>query len=651
MARVALVGNPNTGKSTLFNLLTGMQQRTGNFPGVTVERNSGKLALSDGTQVMLIDLPGAYSLYPQSLDERISAQILLQKSDPDHPDAVIYIADVNNLKRNLVMLTQLKDLGIRTILAVNMMDEAQAKGLQLDLGALSVGLGLPVIGISARKNQGIESLKDSVRRLLLKPEAEHAEDYREMLLDSLNHHTNPLPHPAKDYGKAQREDLIGRHLEAARLAGKHFESPIRKASPMQQWLDRILTHHIWGYLIFFGILFIIFQAIFSWAELPMEWIEQAFSALSIWMRGTMPPGILTNLLTDGVLPGLSGVISFIPQIGFLFIFISILEDSGYMARAAFLFDRVMRRFGMNGKSVVPLISGTACAVPAILSTRNIEGAAPRLITILVTPLMSCSARLPVYILLIGLLVPADDGNAFISTQGLALMGLYLLGFFSAIIAGWVFSAILKPKKSPFILEMPLYRLPLVRNVLGNTYRKLLDFVGSAGKIILAISIILWFLASFGPANFGMGKATSASISPTEKLENSFAGHLGHAIEPAIRPLGFDWKIGIALITSFAAREVFVGTISTIYGIEGGGSDFSSLKTKMLADKNRLTGKKVYTAATIISLLLFYVFAMQCMSTIAVTYRETASLRWTLVQVGYMTGLAYLSALAAYQFLS
>jgi ferrous iron transport protein B len=703
--KLALIGNPNTGKSSLFNALTGLRQKVGNFPGITVDKSTGFFTLPNGTVAEITDLPGTYSLFPKSLDEAVPLDILLDKNHRQHPDLILYIADASNLKRNLVLLTQIIDLKIPVILALNMIDQAAAKGVHIDVAKMQEILGVPVVTVNARKRIGVDKIisqiekggtvstvsfinKEKTQRFPIhelvvageEDEQNHTSDYGLFL--KLQQAAVPEKKSSKhpgfdafrkaynfDSGEYQRDDLLYRYRAVNKILSQSVREEENSAfKKRQERLDAILTHKVGGYVIFFFILFLVFQAIFNWAQYPMDLIEGGFSLLSNWVAETLPPGILNDLITNGILAGLSGVIIFIPQIAFLFFFITLMEDTGYLARVAFLMDRTMRRFGLNGKSVIPLISGTACAVPAIMSARNIENAKARLITILVTPLMSCSARLPVYILLIGLAVPDKNVLGILNLQGLVLMGMYLLGFLAVIGGATFFRIFIKTKvKQYFILELPVYRLPNWQNVGLTVYKKVKTFITEAGKIIVAIAIILWFLASYGPPGklHAIEEKYDAKITQsisgekhiweqekrTELLENSFAGILGKSIEPAIRPLGFDWKIGIALVTSFAAREVFVGTMSTLYGLEdGNGSNFKPLKENMLKAVDPETGRKIYTTATVVSLMLFYAFALQCMSTLAITYKETASLKWTVVQFSFMGALAYISSLIAYQLL-
>jgi ferrous iron transport protein B len=697
--KIALIGNPNSGKSSLFNQLTGLNQKIGNFPGVTVDKRSGICVLSNNSPVEVIDLPGVYSIYPRSLDEQIVTEILLNHHAKDTPDKIVVIADATNLKRGLLLLTQIIDIGLPVMLALNMMDLVVKAGISYDLKKLSQKLGVPVVPINARNGVGLEELKRTLSKPLPAPERSFFEiwddaktpvkelrlrmgvdnDYEAyqfleqpkslMFLSKEKQATVNEVRTTYNFfpGKFQGAETIHRYsiiqdllsevtLKAADLSWKNYSSR----------LDGILTHKVWGYLIFFGILFVIFQAIFAWTT--VDFLDVWFAKLSRFLSQVLPDGPLSNLLTDGVIPGIGGIVIFIPQIASLFAFISILEESGYMARVVFLMDKIMRKFGLNGKSVVPLMSGVACAIPAIMATRTIDNWKERTITIMVTPLMSCSARLPVFTILIALIVPDQWVLGFFNLQGLVLMGLYLLGFAAALGSAWVMKLLIRVKeKSYLIMELPTYRVPKWSNVGYTIVEKTKTFVFEAGKVILAIAIILWVLASYGPDD-KLAKAQETVLRETQnlrlteqelndriaayKLEHSYAGIVGKTIEPLIRPLGYDWKIGIALISSFAAREIFVGTLTTIYSIGSvDEDDDATIMARMKEEVNPETGGPRFTPAVGFSLLIFYTFAMQCMSTIAVVYRETKGWKWPAIQLAYMTALAYLSAFAVYQIMS
>ncbi|MFD0752247.1 ferrous iron transport protein B [Mucilaginibacter calamicampi] len=698
--RVALVGNPNTGKSTLFNVLTGLNQKIGNFPGVTVDKKVGYTQLPDGRTAEIVDLPGTYSLYPKSKDESIVFSVLADRSNPLVPDLVVIILDASSLKRNLLLYTQVADLKIPTIIALNMMDMAAKAGIEIQINALAVQLGVPIVPISARKSEGIDKLKQAIsfsNKVALQQSSIDVRSIAPRLIDSISSELkidNPylalqLAHQHEhlrfltpeeserieqlehEHGfhsqKAQGTETIARYAYINELMYDTVKIPATAHDEtFSNKIDRVLTHKIFGFIIFFAILLFMFQAIFSWASYPMDLIESFFMWAQDSLNNTLPAGPLTSLLVDGVVAGLSGVLVFIPQIAILFAFISILEDTGYMSRVTFMMDRLMRKVGLNGKSVVPLIGGFACAVPSIMSTRTIENWKDRMITIMVTPLVACSARLPVYTLLIALVVPDDKVWGIFSLQGLALTAMYVFSLLSAIIVAWVFKLILKSReRGYFIMELPVYRMPRWSNVAFSMYDRSKSFVFEAGKVIIAISIILWVLASYGPGDrfekldqkYARAEYT-LSLTPeqlqtaiaTEKLENSYAGALGHFIEPAIRPLGYDWKIGIALITSFAAREVFVGTMATIYSVSGGDGNTASVLQKMRDAKNPKTQQPVFTLAVAFSLMMFYAFAMQCASTVAIVYRETKSWRWPAIQFAYMTVLAYVVSFITYHLL-
>lgn len=698
---VALVGNPNCGKTTLFNVLTGLNQKIGNFPGVTVDKKTGEIELgSTGSKqkATLIDLPGTYSLYPKSMDEEVAFQALCDPENEHFPDVTILVADATNLKRSLFLCSQVIDLKIPVVFALNMMDLAERHNIKIDIKKLSERLGVPVIKLNARKKEGIEELKQAIALTTAQPTRkdliqinkiapETIEEMKKIVnvncdfsafilannlniislvnlnstkkaaLQKLLDHHNFEPKKLQALESIERYKIISEIMESTVV-----ESKDKTTNKHTTQLDSILTHRFWGYLIFLFILFIVFQAIFTFAKFPMDLIEALFIQLSSFTAQHLPKGVLNDLLVNGIIAGLSGIAVFIPQIALLFAFIAILEDTGYMSRVSFIMDKLMRKFGLNGKSVIPLISGVACAVPAIMSARNIGNWKERIITIMVTPLMSCSARLPVYTLLISLVIPSDARYYFFNLQGLVLMALYLIGFLAAIFSAWIMKFILQSKeKSYFIMELPVYRVPRWKNVGYTMVEKVKVFLFDAGKVIIAISVILWVLSSYAPGNKFQeieNKFTSAAIAAqltpaeinaqqaSEKLESSYAGILGKKIEPLIAPLGFDWKIGISLVTSLAAREVFVGTMSTIYSV-GDAENTKSIREKMLAEVNPKTGQKVFTPAVGISLMLFYVFAMQCMSTIAVVYRETKHWKWPLIQFVYMGALAYISSFIAY----
>jgi ferrous iron transport protein B len=692
---VALIGNPNTGKTSVFNALTGLNQKVGNYPGITVEKKEGVCKLPRGLKAHIIDLPGTYSLNASSLDENVVIELLLNKNDKDFPDVAVVVSDVENLKRNLLLFTQIKDLEIPTILAINMSDRMKYKGIQLDIPLLEKELQTKIALISTRKNKGIDELKEliiSYKELSVKPcvnaseiDPNYFDNLRKAFPNQLLYKLWLVITQDVNFGKTDRNEIdainsfktkskadlkrlqqketIKRYQFINNTLKKGQTIDLKSAKDLRIKLDRILTHKVWGYLIFFVILLTIFQAIYDWSSIPMDFIDSVFASFSEWTKNSLPQGAFTNLIAEGIIPGLGGIVIFIPQIAFLFLFISVLEESGYMSRVVFLMDRIMRRFGLSGKSVVPLISGTACAIPAIMATRNIESWKERLITILVTPFTTCSARLPVYLIIIALVIP--EGRFIgLSYQALTLMLLYLIGFGAAIASAWLLNKILKIKsKTFFVVEMPNYKLPLFKNVVYTVIEKTKSFVFGAGKIILAISIVLWFLASYGPGDdFNNAESivttayASENLSSEElqqkiashKLEHSFIGIAGHAIEPAIRPLGYDWKIGIAIVSSFAAREVFVGTLATIYSV--GNDEEETIKNRMAGEVNPILGGPLFNFASGISLLLFYAFAMQCMSTLAIVKRETNSWKWPTLQLVIMSGFAYIVALIAYQVL-
>lgn len=692
--RIAMAGNPNSGKSTLFNLLTGLRQKTGNFPGVTVDLHVGYSRLSNGKKVEIIDLPGTYSLFPKAADEQVTVEVLCNPSHSNHPQLTLLVADSSNLKRSLYLCSQLIDTGMPVILVLNMIDVAVKKSIAINQEKLSQLLGIPVIAVNSVEGSGIVELKQLIESYQqrndhpLIPASEISAHNWQGLQQIISCLT---PYDAfvtfinrrflkdaaeqkimEDFFAQQQVNEVQLQTNEAVIRFKKITGVIeqcvaykqRNSYELTHKIDNIITHKIWGFVIFLAILFTIFQFIFSFSAIPMEWIEMGFANFSEWVAHTLPQGILNDVITGGILAGLSGVVVFIPQIAFLFAFIAILEDSGYMARVSFIMDRLMRRFGLNGKSIIPLISGAACAVPAIMGARTISNNKERLITILVTPLMSCSARLPVYTLLIALVVPNKNVGGVINLQGVVLMALYLIGFLAAIGAALVLKYLIKSREqSYFIMELPIYRMPQAKQVGMVIYDKVKVFLLEAGKIIIAISVILWLMASFAPGNrmqqieqkyasFGntISEQERSNKMAAEKLEASYAGIAGKLIEPAIAPLGFDWKIGISLVTSFAAREVFVGTMATIYSV-GDQADERSIRQKMKEELNPTTLQPVYTTAVAFSLMLFYAFAMQCMSTIAVVYRETKGYKWPLVQFLFMTAMAWLSSFTAFHLLS
>jgi ferrous iron transport protein B len=697
--KIALLGNPNAGKSSLFNHLTGLNQKIGNFPGVTIDKRTGTARISQNIYADVIDLPGIYSLYPKSPDEEIVFEILSNPQDKSFPDLVVIIVDASNLRRSLLLFTQVRDLGFPVILALNMLDLARKNGMEIDVEKLKKDLEVPIVQINGRTGKGIDQLKaalacpiHNVPAGFFIPNGNAKEIIREIRERFQVENDYQALHIAHKYqtlktltpeGRAVVEDICNRHqfdsimmqseetIYRYETIGKILSSSVVELKPggkerLSSRLDKILTHKIWGFTIFFLILSLIFQAVFAWASVPMDLIDVGIGYTNSFLRSNLSPGPITDLLTDGLIAGLGGILIFIPQIAILFLFISILEESGYMSRVMFIMDKIMRKFGMNGRSVVPLMSGVACAVPAIMATRNIESRKERLITIFVTPFMSCSARIPVYTILIALVVP-EIYIAGLNIQGLALMGLYFLGFLAAIFSGWIMNLILKKNENGyFIMEFPVYKFPRWKNVGLTIIEKVKAFVFGAGKIIIAISIILWVLASFGPGDtminaeknaeaaalkMGLGEEEKNNMIAASKLEHSYAGNFGKFIEPVIKPLGFDWKIGIALITSFAAREVFISTMSTIYSIGESDNDQSGIKERMRAEKDPATGLALYTPALAVSLLIFYAFAMQCMSTLAIVKRETNGWKWPLIQFIYMTGLAWVGSYIAYQILS
>ncbi len=696
--KVALVGNPNTGKTSLFNQLTGLNQKVGNYPGITVDKKVGRAILAEGCYASIVDLPGTYSINPTTIDENIVLQTLLHSEHEDFPDVIVVVADIENIKRNLLLYSQIKDLQIPTILAINMADQLSKKGVEIDLEQLKIELKSEVVLISARKNLGIDELKKAILNYKaldtsalayisekidkdyfkeLKQNFPKLSLYKAWLYitqldkyDDLSEEEVALINTYKQDGaklkKYQHKETIYRYQQINSILKKTYKVDKSKARDLRSRLDQVLTHKIFGYVIFAMILMMIFQSIFDWASIPMDFIDAFFAELSTTSRELLPAGKLTDLISEGIIPGIGGIIIFIPQIAILFLFVSILEETGYMSRVVFLMDKIMRRFGMSGKSVVPLISGTACAIPAVMAARNISGWKERLITIMVVPFVTCSARLPVYAIIIALIIPQDRVLGVFSLQGLTLLGLYLLGFFMAMISGYLLHKTLKVEgKSFFLIEMPDYKLPSLKNVFYTVIEKTKAFVFGAGKIILAISIVLWFLASNGPDAFD--NAEENFVAPMEigsaesvgyreamasyKLEHSYIGVMGKAIEPAIKPLGYDWKIGIALISSFAAREVFVGTLATIYSVGNDDEENTTIKQRMAEEINEETGEKLFNIPVGMSLLVFYAFAMQCVSTLAIVKRETNSWKWPMIQLFGMGVIAYIASFLTFTLLN
>lgn len=648
---IALAGNPNAGKTTLFNALTGLKQKVANYPGVTVERKIGVWNV-DGRSAKLIDLPGLYSLETTSLDEKIAGDVLLGNVDGvARPDAVVAVVDATNLERNLYLVTQILEFGIPVVIALTMIDVFEKQKHEIDIERLAKKLGVRVVAIDAKSGRGVEDLEREVNAAL----------------------GTPPPSQVIDDGTVADDEnakIFSRYKfisDAIQDSVKHND---RDAHRISDKIDSVLTHKFFGLVILVAVLLLIFQTIFTWATVPMDLLESGFGAMGDAVRAGMPEGILTDLIVDGIIAGVGGVLVFLPQILLLFLFISLLEDSGYMARAAFLMDKLMSRVGLHGKAFLPLMSSFACAIPGIMATRTIENQRDRFATIMIAPFMSCSARLPVYTLMIAAFFAGQTVFGFISLGAVLMLAMYALGIFFAVVSAFILKrSVLKAPPPPFIMELPPYRMPNVRTVLTNMLERSWQFVKRAGTVILAISIILWALMYFPRSESksdaftrsnaevsaasesitaGDGTAEAATLTGSEQLRNSFAGKLGHAIEPMIAPLGFDWKIGVALIASFAAREVLVSTLSIIYNVGKEANEESETLISALHDEKKVDGTPVWTPLTALTLMVFFVLAMQCMSTVAVVRRETNSWTWPIFMVVYMTGLAYLAAFVTYQ---
>ena len=672
--RVAIAGNPNCGKSTLFNALTGLRQKVGNYPGVTVERKEGSFHGSHGEPMTLVDLPGSYSLQVRSPDEAVARDVLLGRLPGEpRPDIVVAVVDACNLERNLYLVAQMLELGLPVVVVLNMVDMAEKAGIRIDPAVLEARLGVPVLPMVAVAGKGLVELRQAVSRNPLSvpraqaplPEALRREVAQlAARLDSRAAEAEALLLLALH---GENGDELGRYnpqiLGAVREAQERLRSqgldpvsaPVdaryawiqeicdaavkRPEQPDAGWSDRLdsfLTHPLWGWLAFLGTLGLMFFCIFWVAQKPMDWIDAGFGALGEWLSGQVPEGDFRSLLVDGVVAGVGGVVIFLPQILILYFFLGLLEDSGYMARAAFLMDRLMSRVGLHGKSFIPLLSSFACAIPGIMATRTIESRKDRLVTMLVAPLMSCSARLPVYSLMIAVLLPAA---AVWQKVGL-MVSMYVLGVLAAFTMAWLFKKTLLRSETPMLLlEMPPYRWPAPRSIALRMLERAGIFLRRAGTVILALSVLLWALATYP-------KPKNPEATPAEAIAQSFAGRMGHAMEPLIRPLGYDWKIGIGLVGSFAAREVFVGTMKIVYNLEEDDDD-APLRDTMREEK-REDGSLVYTPLVCIGLMVFYVLAMQCVSTLAIVYRESNGWRWPLFQLAYMTALAYTAALVVYQ---
>ncbi|OHX67998.1 ferrous iron transport protein B [Flammeovirga pacifica] len=698
--KIALLGNPNVGKSSIFNQLTGLRQKVGNFPGVTVDKKMGFCQINDEISANIIDFPGTYSLYPTSSDERVVLNSFSNPSSEDYPDYVIYVADATNLERHLLLLSQVKDLHIPVVLAINMTDLADKQGITIDLASIAQQLKVDVVAVNGRNGEGIDKLHQSIIELIngkgdntshiyiaTSKEKKTIDQVKEITDQKLSnyqallwaHHYNELPFLNEsqkssikritsenefNYMKNQIDETLSRYNSISPIVNSSIKIQTQEGDSLSDKIDRIVTNQFWGPIIFITLLMLVFQSIFSWASVPMDFIDESMSTLNEFVKNTLPSAWYTDLITDGILSGLGGVVIFIPQIAILFFLISLMEESGYMARAVYMFDKIMAKFGMSGRSIVSLISGGACAIPAVMAARTIGNWKERMITIMVTPLISCSARIPVYAILVAFAVPDTPVlGGLLNLQGVAFMGLYLLGIIATLVAGIIFKIILKADAPTFLaMELPSYKMPHWKNVVLTVTEKVKTFVFEAGKVIMMVSIVLWALASYGPGDSiekaeelaktealqkGLNDIQTEDYIASKQIEASYVGIMGKTIEPVFTPLGYDWKISIALVTSFAAREVFVGTMATIYSIGSAGDDIAPLKDKLTGAVNPATGVHEFTPATAFSLMVFYVFAMQCMSTLAVVKRETKSWKWPIIQFTYMSLLAYFGALFTY----
>ena len=669
--QILLVGNPNVGKSTVFNLLCNKKQKTGNYAGVTVASHSGNYEYK-GDNVEVVDLPGSYSVYPTSEDEAIFSKFLIEEQK--NYAGVVYVLEALSIKRGLLLFQQIQDLGIPVLLIVNQIDQAERRGISINLEELSKELGVKVLQTNAKENLGIDELREAIfnhdfiisdqisfeipfeqKNLVFKvlEETKEKNQYKIWTLLSSDTYLGNLKSVKEQMNddevkclvpkRLQTQETIRRYQNIDKIIAKVFSKKTQFKELLTEKLDKILVHQFWGYVVFAAILLFIFQMVFFIAAYPMDWIDSGTSWLAGFAGEHLPEGPINSLISNGIIPGVGGIVIFAPQIGILLYFLYLLEDSGYMARVIFLMDRFLRPFGLNGKSIVPLVSGTACAIPAVMSTRNIENVKERLITILVTPFMTCSARLPVYSIIIALIIP-DEFFGGISYKALALMAMYILGFLTSLLASLILKKFIKNKgKSFLVMDLPTYKMPLFGYDFKLMLGKVWEFITGAGKIIFIVSILIWFFSYFGPT-----EKPEQFVDSDVKLENSYLAKMGKSIEPIIEPLGYDWKMGVGILTSFVAREVFVGTMSTLYSLDDSAPE-GKVVDKMRHD-TKPNGEKVFNFATGISILFFYAFAMQCVSTLAVVYKETKSFKWTMVQLFGMSGLAYFASLIIYQIL-